>query len=435
MGVGCLRSARGKIYLVISVTVLGSWVVGIGTTNYLTYLQHRTVYREVVSRLGAPAAMGRKFPAPTFGWPIFLFGPGPPPVLPARGKPLSPPRAAATPDGQGVTTRIGSLAGPLALRLALALLFAAVAGWLLSRQIVRPLHLLAAGARRYQAGDFAHRISLAGEDESAQVAGALHAMAETVLRQLAQLREQELRRQRFLADISHELRRPATTIQTMTGAWRDGLLDSPRRREQALANIAAAGEQLAHLVRDLTDLAHLDLDAFALSCRTCDAGDLARAAVETHREAIAGAGQSIDVFAPPSGPEAWLDPGRIAQALDNLLENAIAYAGPGAHVTIEVLPGDPLNIVIADTGRGIPVEHLPHLFNSFYRVGVRDDDEQGTGLGLRIVKSIVEAHDGTVNLESHEGLGTVVTLSLPVRTGDESGLDSVPAGDSASRTG
>ena len=117
----------------------------------------------------------------------------------------------------------------------------------------------------------------------------------------------------------------------------------------------------------------------------------------------------------PSGPlmlEA--DPDRLAQVLDNLLDNALRYAGAGAQVSITLEEGDPVCLTVQDTGQGIAARHLPYLFDAFYRVDTsRTPGASPSGLGLRITRALVEAHGGTITLESAVGKGTRVTVRLP----------------------
>jgi signal transduction histidine kinase len=115
------------------------------------------------------------------------------------------------------------------------------------------------------------------------------------------------------------------------------------------------------------------------------------------------------------------DPHRLAQILDNLVDNAISHAGPGAQVRVTVEPGDMVKVNVSDTGRGIPAEHLPYLFDPFYRGdAARTPGGRHSGLGLRIARGLAHAHGGDLRIESEEGRGTRATLLLPA--GDRSAL-------------
>lgn len=304
--------------------------------------------------------------------------------------------------------------GSVLVRLAIGLALGLLIGALLSRLFTRPLAGLAEGAQAFQQGDFTHRIAIEGQDEFARVAATMNEMADRVSRQIAVLEDDAQRRQQLLADVAHELRSPVASLHAMTGALCDGMADEPERRTRALAAMATATDRLSRLVADLMDLARLDLHELPLQRQTLDLRALAQASLHAHTASAQQVGLTLR---PLTAGEPLLimgDPHRLAQVLDNLLENAIAYAGQGAEVSVTLTGGNPVSLIIADTGHGIPADQLPHVFDAFFRVDqARTPADNHAGLGLRITRGLIEAHGGTLTLSSEEGRGTTVSITLP----------------------
>ncbi len=304
--------------------------------------------------------------------------------------------------------------GAFLARLCIALLLALCAGAWLSRRITRPLTALSDGACAFHRGEFAHRIPLAGDDEFTRVAAAMNEMAARVAAQLAAQEDDARRRRQLLADVAHDLRSPVATLKTMAEALRDGVAAQPERRTLALSTMVETADRLRRLVDDLLDLTRLDLRELSLHREPVDLRALAIEALEAHAPAADAAG--IVLSSPAAGDPVLVDgdPHRLAQVLDNLLDNAISYAGHGATVQLAVADNDPRTLVVCDSGAGITAEHLPYLFDPFYRAdAARTPGDRHSGLGLRIARGLVEAHGGTLTLDSQSGAGTRVTITLP----------------------
>ncbi len=308
-----------------------------------------------------------------------------------------------------------SLRGVALLRLGIALLLAIAIGATLSRRFTRPLKQLAQGARAFQGGEFAHRIPAAGTNEFAQVATAMNGMAERVAAQLGAMEEDNRRRQQLLADIAHELRGPVTTLRTMAGALDEGLAADTQRRERATRLMVLTTDRLQHLVTDLLELTRLDLHELPLHPQTVDVHELAGFVLQSHQTAAVEAGILLHEIAPGDPLLLTVDPNRFAQVLDNLLANAIAYAGQGAEVRLRLdEDATETRVTISDTGHGIPARHLPFIFDPFYRVDTaRSPKDNHSGLGLRIARGLIEAQGGALRLESAEGQGTQAIISFP----------------------
>ena len=357
--------------------------------------------------------------------------PGPPPAFSARpdlGDELSPPEARAiesemrerpgfVPDGRRPPRR-----GPpplwrnpmLVIHLAVGFLVAIAAGIWLSRRFTRPLLRLTEGAQALQRGRLDHRIALAGDDEFVRVATSMNHMAERIAEQIRELEEDSSRRQHLLADVAHELRSPVATLKTMAEALRDGVASSPERSARAAAAIAESAERLDRLVTDLLELARLDLHELPLHPQPVNLRAAVADCLRRHKDEADKAGIRIQPLEDGEPVIVSGDPHRLNQVLDNLMDNAISYAGKGAEVHVTIQPGDPVVITVADTGRGIAAEHLPYLFDPFYRVDVvRTPGERHSGLGLRIARGLAQAHGGDLRVESEEEKGTRAILTLP----------------------
>jgi len=419
-----MNSVRFRLTLSILAAILISWVLS-GITSYLVVRENYQALRRQM--LANPAAYPRPLPAPRFHLLDILVGaqqmlPREPPRLnpPPRGDgqprpeavpPTPPPLEPAPPRAE--RNRMFAL-GMLFIRGGIALLLALGIGALLSKRFTDPLTALADGAKAFQRRNMAHRIARTGDDEFAQVAAAMNAMAAQVDADLRALAQDAHRRRHLLADVAHELRGPVTTLRTMAGALAEGVADDPARRARAVAALVRTADRLLHLVTDLLELARLDLRELPLHPQPVDVYELAHSCVAAHAAAAQQA--QIRLHALPPGPPvmATADPDRLAQVIDNLLDNAISYAGPGAELRVRVEPGAPLRLLVADTGRGIAAEHLPYVFDPFYRADrARTPGDRHSGLGLRIARGLIEAHGGTLALHSAEGTGTTAVITLP----------------------
>jgi two-component system sensor histidine kinase BaeS len=309
---------------------------------------------------------------------------------------------------------LGLAALPVTVRWQLAgVLLAAVAlsgavGWWLSRRIARPLDDLARAADAVAAGDLGQAVP-----EDAAIAD-LRAVGRAFNVMTASLRAADQAKTAFVADVSHELRTPLTVIKGTIETLQDGALDDLDARDGFLASMANETERLIRLVNDLLVLTRADAGALNLQRQPLDLGDLARARVEHLVGLAARRDVSLCVVAKAPAPT-LADPDRIAQVLDNLLDNAIRHSRPGEQVTVAVAPaGGEATCSVADTGPGIPAQHLPFIFDRFYRAdAARSRSRGGSGLGLSIARALVLAHGGHIAVQSVENQGTTLTFRLP----------------------
>ncbi|HEY8989369.1 MAG TPA: ATP-binding protein, partial [Candidatus Limnocylindrales bacterium] len=273
----------------------------------------------------------------------------------------------------------------------------------MARMLARPLREVGAAARRIADGDYAARVPREGPEEIASLADSFNQMA-------ASLEEQERMRRDFIANAAHELRTPLTNLQGYLEALRDGVIVADRSTYESLWDEA---ERLVRLSRSLDALAEGDSAAGAPALQSLDLAAAIRSAVDLVQPSIERAGLTLAVDVPASLP-ARANQDHLAQVLANLLSNAVRYTPPGGSVSVraERRPGD-LLVSVANTSEAIPADDLDHVFERFYRVEKsRDRARGGAGIGLAIVKQLVEAGGGRVGAESTDGQ-TRFWFSLP----------------------
>lgn len=414
-------NVRLSLALVILLTIVLSWIISGGIANYLNYLNIRSFQQEMVKH---PDIYPRPMPEPRFSWKEFLSASYPFPPRHQHRPPPGPgmngdPRPLVAGDPIEKPPRESRMPSDLNwsfIRLAVAFGLAALAGAWLGRRFTKPLSQLTKGAEAFQSGDFAYRIPVSGKSEFDEVAGSMNDMARQVSDQINCLEKDAERRRQFLADIAHEFRSPVATMRTMAGALSDGIADEPERKERAISALVGTSERLLRLVRDLMELAKIDLDDFPLNVRDVDIRELAASVICSHDAKAAEVGVIIHPLEPSIPITIKVDPDRITQVLDNIIDNAISYAGKGSHVNMTLEDGDRVKILITDTGKGIRQEDIGSVLDPFYRAdAARTPGDCHSGLGLSIACRLVEAHGGNLSIKSEEGKGTTVTIVIPKR--------------------
>lgn len=299
--------------------------------------------------------------------------------------------------------------GRIRRTLLLAALIAGSAGLLLSvalaRRILKPVEELTAAARGMEAGDLSRRVPVRGEDEIAGLARAFNAMADR------RATAERLRRD-LVNDIAHELRSPLTNLRGQIEALQDGLA-APT--PETLASLEEEARLLERLVDDLQDLALAEAGQIELERGPVDLLAEVRRAVQGLRPRLDEKDLRVEIDIPDNLPPADADARRVGQILRNLLGNAATHTPPGGLVRVSARgEAGEVRTTVVDTGPGIPPEHLPFLFERFYRADAsRARATGGAGLGLAIVKQLAEAHGGRVWVESEPGRGAAFGFSLP----------------------
>jgi signal transduction histidine kinase len=297
-----------------------------------------------------------------------------------------------------------------------AVLAAGAARFLIDR-LLRPLYNIASAADAVGARNHTDRIAVVGDDEFAFLGRTLNRMLDRLASALdaeqATSRELEAsleRQKRFSADASHELKTPVAVVKANSSM----LLHSnalPADCAECIKDIDAAADRMDHLVRELMVLAKAESSFPSATREPCCVGAVVAAAVKQSRPGTA----AVSVVPGPDLPPVAGIFEELVRLVENLVDNAQRHASASKISVSTRLSGDDVEVEVADDGVGIAPEHLPHLFERFYRVDPsRSSETGGTGLGLAISKGIAEAHKGTIRVESGVGKGTTFTVVLPV---------------------
>ena len=285
-----------------------------------------------------------------------------------------------------------------------------------SRIITGPVNAIRASAQRIRDGDFTQRVAAGPNDEIGELASAFNSMAQ-------QLEKNETGRKQLLADVVHELRTPLSIIQGNLEAWQDGVV-SPT--PEAIAPVHEEAVLLSRLITDLRDLSLAEAGQLSLSRERTDISSLARSVVTAYRERADSHRIDILLDIPEASlPPVDIDPMRIRQVLRNVLDNAIRHTPHGGAISLSGRESNGfVRVDVSDTGSGISAEDLPRVFEHFYKVDpARERSRSGSGIGLAIVKQVVEAHGGSVAVQSELGKGSVFSFTLPVSTDSRAAWD------------
>lgn len=298
------------------------------------------------------------------------------------------------------TSRFLLVGGSVAIAMALLLTF------VLSRRMTSPIGALARAARRLGRGDLSQRVRLEGEGEVAALGEAFNSMA-------ADLEYAEKLRRNMVADVAHELRTPLSNIQGYLEAIRDGVIEPDA---VAIRSLNEEASLLSRLVNELQELSLAEAGELKLVYQTEDIRNLVKQALPPWQRQIAAKEIALSLELPDNLPLVTIDWQRVNEVLHNLLENAVAHTPKGGAINVAVnAKGKWVEVSVSDTGEGIPAEDLPHIFERFYRVDKsRARATGGSGLGLTIARRLVEAHGGTITVESTLGRGSRFSFTLPV---------------------
>ena len=291
---------------------------------------------------------------------------------------------------------------------------AALIAFFMARRIVAPVRALTDAAGKLGAGDLSQRVDAEGEGEIAELGRAFNSMADGLQRSLQAQRN-------MIADTAHELRTPLSNIKGYVEAIRDKVIDPD---EETIGVIDQEASTLSRLVDDLQDLSMLEAGQVTLELQPEDLADLIRQSVSAQRARATSRGIDLIAVLPETLPLVSFDHHRIGQVLRNLISNALTHSGKGDTVTVTAVElGDMVEVSVADTGSGVPPADLPHIFERFYRADKsRNRATGGHGLGLTVSKGLIEAHGGTISVESEHGLGSRFTFTLPVTGHDTPGI-------------
>ena len=327
------------------------------------------------------------------------------------------------------------------LTAAASVVFVALSGFVLLRRLRAPMRTLLDGTHKLSHGSLDHRITISGRDEFASLADGFNQMAAKLEEQRcdllearaglerkvakrteelndanAALRQTDSERRRFLADVSHELRTPLTVIRGEAEVTLRRRNAPSEEYREALDRIVDLSGQLARLVDDLLLMARAQGGAARMTLTALSLTDLL---TKTCRDASVLLNDHRVEIVRPDGPDDIIvsaDSGRLIQLFFILIDNAVRYSKPDGRISIEIAHEEgAASIRVIDEGPGIPAKEIPHLFERYYRSeDGRRISPEGAGLGLPLARAIVEAHGGTIAIDSNVGEGTAVTVTLPI---------------------
>jgi heavy metal sensor kinase len=307
-----------------------------------------------------------------------------------------------------VDVTLNQLALALVLTIPLTLLVASAGGLFLASRALNPIDRITRAAAGIGAEDLSRRLNFRGSRDE------VGRLAATFDRMLDRLEAAFKRQRQFTADASHELRTPLTMLTSQI----DVALErkrSPIEYEELLRSLREDSARMTQLVGELLTLARADAGQQLLSREDLDFSEVVRSVAESMRPLAARRGIELNEQLQP-GVAISGDQTRLTQLAINLVENALRYTPPGGNVTVRVsADAGWAELRVGDTGVGIAPEHLPHVFERFYRADPsRARDEGGAGLGLAIVQWVTQAHGGQISVESELGRGTTFRVRLPL---------------------
>jgi two-component system phosphate regulon sensor histidine kinase PhoR len=288
----------------------------------------------------------------------------------------------------------------------------------ISRRISQPLSEMKDNAERFASGKLDSRIRVEGPDDVVRLAEALNAMAAQLDDRIHRLRKLETIRRDFVANVSHELKTPITSIKGFVETLLGGALDNPEDSKRFLGIVAGQADRLNAIIDDLLSLSQLEQDSGGVEIVIEESGLKPVLEMAIQGCALKASGKNISVIINcEASLTARINPQLFEQAVINLVDNAIKYSLPSTQVRVEASAGNgEVTVAVIDEGRGIEKEHFPRIFERFYRVD-KDRSRQlgGTGLGLAIVKHIAQVHGGSVSVDSSVGKGSTFRIHLPAK--------------------
>jgi signal transduction histidine kinase len=295
----------------------------------------------------------------------------------------------------------------LAIGAVTATLLALLFGWVIARNITRPLRELNVMTQSIAQGDLEKKVAISTKDEIGALAASFNAMVASLKR------SRDLRRQ-MTADIAHELRNPLSIILGHTEALSEGVLPP---EPETLDIIYDEARHLSRLVDDLRTLSLSESGELLLQRRFSAPQELLEHSAAAFSARAAEKGVAIQVEAAPNLPLIDIDVERMGQVLLNLLDNSLKHTPSGGSINLAAAAlDDTVEISVQDSGSGIPPEDLPLVFERFYR-GKQSRLQDGSGLGLAISKALVELHGGQISAQSELGQGTKICIYLPINKG------------------
>ena len=287
----------------------------------------------------------------------------------------------------------------------IAIVLASLIGYLFARSLVRPVKRISDTAEAIKEGNFKARTNLVGDDEIARLGQTFDAMATSVEQSY------ELER-RLTPDVAHELRTPLMAIQSTVEAMVDGVFPAD---EEHLAVVNSEVQRLSRLVDSLLKLSRLENRSTVKKEELVDVGELISTIIMTHQAYVEDSGLTLD-YSADADTYVMGDPDMIRQATANLISNAVRYTPEGGHISVRVKRGDAMaSIAVQDTGIGLSPDEAKMVFQRFWRADAgRNRASGGLGIGLSVVKEIVDRHEGWVEVDGRKGEGACFTIYIPL---------------------
>lgn len=298
----------------------------------------------------------------------------------------------------------------------IAMVLATLIGFLFARNLVRPIRRMTDTAAAIMKGDLTARTDLAGDDEVSKLGRTFDEMADSVER------DRRLER-RLTTDVAHELRTPLMAIRATVEAMVDGVFPAD---EEHLETVNSEVQRLSRLVDSLLKLSRLENRSNPMKKEVIDVGVLIAGIAATHEAYVKESGLDFSYLAEPD-VRVLGDPDMIRQATANLISNAVRYT-PSGSIALSVSRGEKMaHIAVRDTGIGLAPEEARMVFSRFWRADAgRNRASGGLGIGLSVVKEIVDRHEGWVQVEGHEGEGSCFTINIPLYDEREAKKESDP---------
>ncbi|MBU0468219.1 MAG: cell wall metabolism sensor histidine kinase WalK [Candidatus Omnitrophica bacterium] len=288
-------------------------------------------------------------------------------------------------------------------------------GYYISRSITNPISEMKTIAQRISSGDFSQKIKVRSKDELGSLANSLNKMAEDLQAQIESLKKMDKVRTDFVANVSHELKTPLTSIKGFVETLQDGALDDQENAQKFLGIIRKHADYLTNIVDDLLTLSEAERGLDRLQRTTFDLKDLLDEIVLGFGHAFKEKKLNMDFEIKGKDFKIAADRGKINQVFVNIIDNATKYTDKNGRIKLLISNKDnKISVLIEDNGVGIPPKDISRVFERFYRVDkARSREVGGTGLGLAIVKHIVSLHNGEVSIDSVVKKGTKVSVVLP----------------------
>lgn len=283
--------------------------------------------------------------------------------------------------------------------------FVVISGAYFIRSIVNPVREMSLTANRIAQGDFNAKLDKMYDDEIGELSDSINYMA-------GELAASEKMKNDFISSVSHELRTPLTAIKGWAETMQLGGVSDPKTMEKGMSVIVKESERLTGIVEELLDFSRIQSGRMVLMMDKIDLLAELDEAIYMLRERALSENKHLLYDEPDHVPPVMGDKNRLRQVFINIMDNALKYTPASGVIGIQVTSdADNIKIAISDNGCGIPAEHLPHIKDKFYKA---NQTVRGSGIGLAVADEIIQLHGGSLDIESTEGIGTTVTLTIPV---------------------